>query len=288
MYVLQWLAIFLAVPSTWLDKSRRFPLALLTLGYGAALVDGQVGAKALYALVLLLVAAYGVAPARPPVVRYAGHALFFVLAIALGMHALPGFSNPRVIDAQCFTADALPYTMYLNLDKPLAAFWLMLVLPWVRGPQGPGAALRAGAGAALASSAVCMSLAVLLGTVAWAPKAPTVGWLWLLNNLLIVSFTEEAFFRGYVQGGLSRLLASRRHGAHLALGGAALLFGLTHFGGGWQWVVLAGVAGLGYGLAYRFGGLRAAILAHFGLNTVHFFCFTYPMLKPAKVVALVC
>ncbi len=284
MYVLQWLAIFLAVPTMWLDKARGFPLlpaALLALGYGAALVTGQLGVKAFYALTLLLLLAYGVAPARPRLVRYAAHTVFFVLAIALGMHALPGFINPVAIDHQRFTADATPYTMYLNLDKPLAGFWLLLVLPWVRGPQRPGDALRAGASAGLATSVACMGLAMVLGVVAWAPKAPAISWLWMLNNLLIVCFTEEAFFRGFVQGGLRRLLGSRRYGDHLALGGATLLFGMSHIGGGWQWVALASVAGLGYGLAYRFGGLRAAILAHFGMNAVHFFLFSYPMLQPA-------
>jgi membrane protease YdiL (CAAX protease family) len=43
-------------------------------------------------------------------------------------------------------------------------------------------------------------------------------------------------------------------------------------------VLLAGLAGVGYGLAYRFGGLGAAIATHFGLNLLHFGLFTYPML----------
>jgi len=43
-------------------------------------------------------------------------------------------------------------------------------------------------------------------------------------------------------------------------------------------VLLATLAGIGYGLAYRFGGLAAAIAKHFGLNLLHFGLFTYPML----------
>ncbi|WP_273773831.1 mechanosensitive ion channel domain-containing protein, partial [Burkholderia mallei] len=52
--------------------------------------------------------------------------------------------------------------------------------------------------------------------------------------------------------------------------------------GGWQWVALATVAGVGYGLAYRAGGLQAAVLAHVGLNLAHFGLFTYPMLAVAR------
>jgi membrane protease YdiL (CAAX protease family) len=37
------------------------------------------------------------------------------------------------------------------------------------------------------------------------------------------------------------------------------------------------MAGIGYGIAYRFGGLPAAVITHFGLNLAHFGLFTYPM-----------
>ena len=61
--------------------------------------------------------------------------------------------------------------------------------------------------------------------------------------------------------------------------GAAGLFGLAYISGGWRWIVLGSVAGTGYGVTYRFGGLPAGIAAHFGLNVMHFFLFTYPMLE---------
>jgi CAAX protease family protein len=96
---------------------------------------------------------------------------------------------------------------------------------------------------------------------------------------LLVSVVEEAFFRGYLQGGIARLLDGHRFGRTIAIVVAALLFGLMHLpGGGWMWVIFATVAGLAYGLAYRFGGLAAAVLAHFALNATHFLLFTYPML----------
>ena len=44
-----------------------------------------------------------------------------------------------------------------------------------------------------------------------------------------------------------------------------------------QGSLLAGIAGVGYGLAYRYGGLQAAVVTHFGLNLLHFGLFTYPM-----------
>src|SRR5690606_4848503 len=77
--------------------------------------------------------------------------------------------------------------------------------------------------------ATCLGGAWALGLVAWAPKWPEQAWIWLLNNLLLVSLTEELLFRGYIQGGLQRLFNNQA----LALVTAALLFGLAHLGGGW-------------------------------------------------------
>ena len=75
------------------------------------------------------------------------------------------------------------------------------------------------------------------------PKWPDNGWLWLVNNALLVTLAEEALFRGYIQERLGRLWRARRWGADAALLCAAALFGLAHYAGGWQWMLLAGLAG---------------------------------------------
>ncbi|AOY00578.1 CPBP family intramembrane glutamic endopeptidase [Jeongeupia sp. USM3] len=281
MIALPWVAIFLAAPTTYFPAVRRLSLGLLALGYAAALANGQLGLPAAIPLALLVLAAHAVQPDRKPHVRRIGHLLFIALAVGLSLHWLPGFHNPRVIGPAQFGPGAVPFTMHLNLDKPLIGFWLLLVLPWVRPRYGLRTSLLAGTGAWLVTTATCLAAATALGIVAWAPKWPAASWLWLLNNLLLVTFAEEALFRGYLQGGMSRLLKSQPCGEVLAIGAAAALFGLAHIAGGWQWVALASIAGVGYGLAYRFGGLQAAVLAHFGLNATHFFLFTYPMLQRA-------
>ncbi len=253
-------------------------LALLSIGYALALIYGQLGLLAAVSIGLLLVAGFAVRQQRNPWARYLGHGLFIVLALGLAMHWLPGFYNGRGIDPQRFSADAVPFSMYLNQDKPLIGFWLLLACPWIIARRPLRLSIYATALALTLTAIAALGGAVLLGIISWAPKWPAQSWLWVLNNLLLVTLVEEALFRGYIQGGLSRRFKQLPYGENLALLLASLLFGLVHVGAGWQWVLLASIAGAGYGLAYRFGGLGAAIATHFGLNLVHFGLFTYPML----------
>jgi membrane protease YdiL (CAAX protease family) len=253
-------------------------LALLSLGYSLALIYGHLGWLAALSFGLLLIAGFAVRQQQVPLGRYLGHGLFIFLAVALATHWLPGFYNGRAIDPQRFTDDAVPFAMYLNQDKPLIGFWLLLVCPWIVGRRALRLSVYATALALTVSAVLALGGALLLGVISWAPKWPDQAWLWVLNNLLLVTLVEEALFRGYIQGGLSRQFKHLPYGENLALLLASMLFGLVHLGAGWQWVLLAGLAGVGYGLAYRFGGLGAAIATHFGLNLLHFGLFTYPML----------
>ncbi|RKP47663.1 CPBP family glutamic-type intramembrane protease [Trinickia fusca] len=282
MLAISYIMVFGAVPAAWRacgsSVSRWLGLGLLVVGYAIALAIGLLGPLSMVGIGLLVLAAVAVQPQRRRYVRYLGHAMFIALAIALDRHWLPGFHNLRVIAAERLTPDAVPFTMYLNLDKPLVGFWLLLVIPWIHAARGWRASLISGVVGWVVATLSALLIARWLGMVAWEPKWPQQSALWLINNLLLVAVTEEVFFRGYVQGGLRRLLAHRGSADLLALLISAALFGLEHVSGGGHWIVLAGVAGVVYGLAYRFGGLPASILAHFGLDAVHFFLFSYPML----------
>src|SRR5688500_14961996 len=114
-----WTPLFLAAALMLALRSRVLGLGLLCVGYLLAVVDGRLDWRAGIPLVLLLQAAYAVAPDRPRAWRIVGHVVFVSLAVGLGFHLLPGFHNPQVIGPVRLTPNAVPFTMYLNLDKPL-------------------------------------------------------------------------------------------------------------------------------------------------------------------------
>lgn len=272
-----WAALFLAAALLWPPATRRWALAPLAVAWGWAWADGIIDPVAFAAPALLVLAAGLVRPGSGNAARVAGHVLFLLMAGALFLHLAPGFHNPLVIAPAPLTADAVAFGMYLNLDKPLVAFWVVLALA----PPMAGADLRRTLLAAVlacgAAVLACLGIALAMGVVGWAPKWPDSGWIWLINNALLVTLAEEALFRGYVQQQLAARWRHHAWGTWAALGVAAILFGLAHFAGGWQWMLLATIAGAAYGVAYRHGGLAAAVLAHLGLNAAHFGLFTYPM-----------
>lgn len=211
--------------------------------------------------------------------------LVLAMAVGLMLHRFPGFHNPLVIDQVRFTPDARQFTLYLNYDKTLIGLfilgwchpriarlrdWKTLFATWLPWTAG--------------LIAVLMMLSLVMGYVRFAPKFPSESWLWLLVNLLFVCTAEEALFRGFIQTQLQKLWSGWRGGRVTALVIASVLFGLAHFKGGGAYVALATVAGLGYGWIYqRTQRIEASLLAHFALNTVHFFLFTYPALESRPI-----
>lgn len=278
--MLPWVPLFLGAFFLWFSKFRTLAFALLGVGYLLGFATGQLGTMAALALLLPLVSGYAMKNLRRVPWQVVLHIVFILWALALTLHLFLGFHNLHVLGPERFTPDAAPFTLYLNFDKPLVGFFLVLVLSQqLRLSQDAGRIAKTVLLTLSATTVACLGLAFTIGFLRWEPKMPHLAWVWAANNLLLVAPSEEALFRGYLQGGLERILSKFASGKWIALAIASLLFGLAHAAGGWQWVLMASLAGVGYGMAYRLAGLRASILTHFGLNLLHFSLFTYPMLS---------
>ncbi|MFC5706805.1 CPBP family intramembrane glutamic endopeptidase [Aeromonas eucrenophila] len=202
-----------------------------------------------------------------------GVALGLVLlwAIALTLHLVPGFDNPKVLDRVLAGPASVPFSLYLNLDKPLIFFGLLLAWPALLGPGG-AIRWRPLALLVLPLSALLL-LAWQLGALKPEPGLPDWWWLFALNNLLFTCVAEEALFRGFIQQAIAK-----RSQVWVGILIASLLFGAAHLAGGPLLMLFAALAGACYGLAFQWSGrLSVAILLHFLFNFAHLAFFTYPL-----------
>jgi membrane protease YdiL (CAAX protease family) len=248
-----------------------------------AAVVGVIEPCGVLLLVVLGAACGAAAGAASPALRRGAQVIMLVVAAGLMLHALPGFHNPVVVDGVVLGPGSTPYTKYLNFDKGMAGLLLLAVyLPQL--PARDQGARHVGAFAwrfALVTTVV-LALSVAAGFVQPQPKAPDWWPLWVWSMVFLTALPEEVVFRGVVQTWLQARLESWPRGDVAAIVIAGVLFGIAHAPGGIVYVGLATVAGLGYGWIYaRTRSIAAAILAHSGLNAVHFFLFTYPSVVAA-------
>lgn len=210
-----------------------------------------------------------------------------LMALALAMHALPGFNNPVLIAKAQFSPGAAPFTQYANFDK--AAVGLILLACLCRRAASAAQwrdSVRRALPIAAATIVVVMAVALLIAYVKLDLHLPRYTAVFIAANILFTCVAEEAFFRGFLQQRLSRALASTAlaaspYGAGIALVGSAVAFGAVHVGGGPVYVLLATLCGLGYAYAYSaVRRIEASVIVHGAFNIVHFLAFSYPYLLP--------
>jgi membrane protease YdiL (CAAX protease family) len=96
-------------------------------------------------------------------------------------------------------------------------------------------------------------------------------WIYIF---IFIAVPEELFFRAWVQN-----LLERRVGRRVALGITAVLFGLSHFNKrsahfNWRYVVLASIAGIFYGRAWREQRrVPASAITHASVDAIWSFWF---------------
>lgn len=201
-----------------------------------------------------------------------------ILALALAMHKLPGFNNPVVISSMTLSAGATAFTQYVNFDKGAVGLVLLaFICSRANTFAGWGKLLKQTYPIALVTAVAVLGVAMSIGYIKPDFKITQVTALFLVTNLFFTVIAEEAFFRGFLQDRLAVSLTRFYYGQLIAVICSAMLFGAAHAAGGITYMLLAGLAGLGYAYSYSVTRrIEAPIIVHFALNTVHVIGFTYP------------
>lgn len=198
--------------------------------------------------------------------------------IGLFLHSTPFFNNPLVFDNFFVSAQSSVYNKHWNFDKAAAGLILLAYFGDIcRSASDWKAMLQKTYVISIVTVTAAITLALAFGYIKLDITLLTAYFAWAWANLLITCIAEEMLFRGFVQKHLLNLTNTYKIAIVICIG---ILFGLAHFAGGITYMILASVAGIGYGYAYyRSGRIESAILTHFLLNTIHFLFFTYPFTK---------
>lgn len=279
-----------AVATLWWPRIlvTRFPLRVWSIAFVASVLAAVAGRlvewPGLLMLVTFALACHFANRVEARVVRSAIHVTVLLLAAGLLMHVLPGFNNPRALTEVVLTPDAAPYTKYLSFDKGAAGVLLLGLYVPARPLQDHLAQRwRGWLWRFLGLVVVVMAATLALGFARWDPKLPAWWPQWIWSMAVLTAMPEEAIFRGVAQHWVANRLGGGRQASLGAAVIAGTVFGIAHLAGGWGYVALATIAGIGYGWIYAStGSLAASIAAHAGLNTLHFLLFTYPALAAAQ------
>ena len=234
-------------PHSW---ARSLLPALLAVPYVLVALSAHIFRWGWFALYALLPVAVGVllGQARRADPEQCGTWQDFLVLAALGL----------AVDLRWFEPAWPPHLAVFNkvllLDLGIFGFGVL------RGLEGVGfdlrlrlADLRIGLREFLLYTPLAVALGLATGFLhlhrAWPRPLPVLG-AWVFT-FFFIAVPEELFFRGWMQN-----LLERRLGRWPALGLTAVLFGLSHFNKravhfNWRYVLLAAIAGVFYGRAWR-------------------------------------
>ena len=207
--------------------------------------------------------------------------VFAVLSLMLIMHLLPGFNNYRILNQVVIKPGCVPYTFYLNFDKPFVGILILgLLHPLLRSKNAWLLAIKRAFPLFLLEIIVLFLFSTAIHLIRFQPSTPPFLIYWLFANLFFVSMPEEAFARGLLLRFFIKLTDSSALHWVANVGIAFLLTGLHYyFSMQLPYAILVFLANLFYGWIYmRSESIEMAILSHYLINTIHLLFFSYPFL----------
>lgn len=267
-----------AILSLWIKRDYSVWNTLFAVAIVCGIISGRLQWPALLFMILFAIFCYFTFHARYRQLKITGGIFVCVMSILLWYHQVPGFANWQIVNGTLLSADALPFSMYLNFDKPIVGLLILGFgnLPLLKSKKDWYRAFVKTAPIAILGTFVIGGLAYAFGYIKFEPKWGDFFFVWFTNNVFLTVIAEEVFFRGFVQKYLSVSFEKNRFGSGLALLMASILFAVVH-AGGLPYILLAFFSGILYGWVYiKTNRIEASILTHLFLNSTHILLLTYP------------
>ncbi|WP_444994051.1 CPBP family intramembrane glutamic endopeptidase [Aliikangiella sp. IMCC44359] len=220
--------------------------------------------------------------AQSKILRSFAYVAAVLIFLSLGLHVIPDFQNQLIVKQVAIKSLSQPFSMYINFDKSLAGVIVFLVLIkkspiplsselFIKAVLISLAMVGIALGTALSLDIVDVNLDYLLG-------APFLI-IFIVNQIMIVCLAEEVFFRGMIQEKLYSIFdQEKRYYYIIPVSVTAIIFGIVHLAGGVYYMLVAMIAGLGYGLVYQLTRrVEFSIACHFLLNIIHLGFLSYPI-----------
>lgn len=265
--------------ATWCSKKSTVLGALFAISYFIAIISGVAEIWTLLPITALAGSIYLWSRQKGEMIRLFLFLLTILLSYPFISHLFKGFHNWNILRNVQISRDSAPFNLWINFDKPLPGFFLLALSIPLLNRNGLKKIWKKTALLLLFTILFMTGISYAGGGIHWDPKIPPFALIWTINNLLLVSIPEEAFFRGFIQNELSRLFGKNIKGAILAIVITSLGFAILHY----NWVEdpaflgLVFLASIIYGAIYQYtGAIESSIITHFLLNVVHFYFFTYP------------
>lgn len=279
--LISYVLLLFSILSLWVKNEIKVWGLMATSSLACGVLSGRISLIGIVSIVVLGLLYYAVNHAKLKIsVRAVAGVFAVILSVLLATHLVPGFNNWKIVDSVSLSEKSQPYSMYLNMDKTMIGLIILgLGFPLIKSLKEWGSVFLSTLPVFLIGVIILAGISFILGYTRWDFKFPDLFFVWALKNLFFTCVTEEAFFRGFLQRILSEKLRNYKYGDISSLITASVLFGVAHFAGGPQYILLATVAGVVYGYAYqRTQRIEAGILCHFGVNSLHFIFSTYPAL----------
>ena len=284
--ILMYTFLYTTVVLLWVPFFKKMPLwcVMFVISVAFGLASQRIDVIGLVFIVILACATLGLQNKHLFItVRVLSAVVLFALGLGLGLagvHLLPGFQNVCILQHVNISRNGIPFSLYLNFDKTAVGILILGLLHHRITTQTEWRNMvKSMAPRAVLVILIVAMLSLVFKFVWFDPKLSPFLPIWAVTNLFFVCLAEEGFFRGFVQKYVGLVLQRTNYGNAIAIVLSAILFGLSHFMGGARYVILATIAGIGYGWIYwRTQRIEASILTHFSLNLVHFLFFTYPAL----------